>query len=91
MRMYSNDRYDLESEIDMALDNDPCVSSDDLLFCEKHRALAQAFLRDAAEAVRHAGIEDPRHLQAQVNKSAVLFLFSRALCPDCDDLLRSAE
>ena len=91
MRMYSNDRYDLESEIDMALDNDPCVSSDDLLFCEKHKALAQAFLRDAAEVVRHAGIEDPRHLQAQVNKSVVLFLFSRALCPDCEDLLRSAE
>jgi hypothetical protein len=74
----------------MASEKDSPIGND-LLFCEKHKALALVFLRDAAEAVRHAGIEDPRHLQLQVNKSAVLFLFSRAACQDCDQLLRTAN
>jgi hypothetical protein len=63
--------------------NDP---GNDSLLCEKHKALAHAFLRNASEAVRHASVEDPIHLQMEVNKSLVLFLWSRKECSECRTL-----
>jgi hypothetical protein len=63
---------------------DPIIDSgNDPLLCEKHKTLAYVFLRHAVEAVRHVGLEDPIHLQMEVNKSLVVFLWSRKECSDC--------
>jgi hypothetical protein len=70
----------------MDIDNDPILSGEELLFREKHNALALAFLRDATNAVKQAGIDDARKLQAEVNKSVVLFLWSREQCEDCGEM-----
>jgi hypothetical protein len=71
---------------DMDIDNDPIINGEELLFCEKHNAVALAFLRDATNAIKFAGIDDARKLQAEVNKSVVLFLWSCQGCKDCGEM-----
>jgi hypothetical protein len=66
--------------------NEPIVSEKGLLFCETDNALAHAFLRDAVNAVKMAGIEHPRDLQASVIKSMLIFHYHRASCEGCNEV-----
>ena len=61
------------------------VLEKDPLFCEVDNALAHAFLRDAAKAVRMAGVENSRDLQASVVKSMLVFHRHRQDCTDCNN------
>jgi hypothetical protein len=74
------------SDMNIDIDNGPSTRGEKFLFCEKHNALALAFLRDATNAVKFAAIDDARKLQAEVNKSVVLFLWSRQGCEDCAEV-----
>lgn len=65
--------------------NEPIVSEKELLFCEVDNALAHAFLRDAANAVRMAGVENPRDLQSSVIKSMLVFHYHRESCSACNE------
>lgn len=66
--------------------NEPIVSQNDLLLCEVDNALAHAFLRDAAKAVKNAGADNLRELQASVIKSMLLFHRHREACDDCNEV-----
>jgi hypothetical protein len=65
--------------------NEPIVSEKELLFCEVDNALAHAFLRDVANAVRMAGAENLRDLQSSVIKSMLVFHRHREVCCDCNE------
>jgi hypothetical protein len=66
--------------------NEPIVSEKECLFCEIDNALAHAFLRDAVNAVKMAGVEHPRDLQASVIKSMLIFHYHRASCEGCNEV-----
>jgi hypothetical protein len=69
--------------------NEPIVSEKESLFremfCEIDNALAHAFLRDAVNAVKMAGVQQPRDLQASVIKSMLIFHYHHAACENCND------
>jgi hypothetical protein len=66
--------------------NEPIVPEKEVLFCEIDDALARAFLRDAVNAVKMAGVEHPRDLQASVIKSMLIFHYHRAGCEGCNQV-----
>jgi len=66
--------------------NEPTVLEEELLLCEVDSALAQAFLRDAVNAVRNAGVDDLRELQTCVIKSMLVFHQHREACQDCGEI-----
>ncbi len=70
--------------------NEPIISEKEFLFCAIDNALAQAFLRDATKAVKYAGVEDPRDLQASVIKSMLVFHHHRMECDDCKGVINSS-
>ena len=66
------------------MDNsEPVVAQKQFVFCDVDNALADAFLRDATNAVRNAGIDNLRELQASVVKSMLIFHRHRSDCDDC--------
>jgi hypothetical protein len=66
------------------MDNsEPIVPQKQLAFCEVDNALADAFLRDAANAVKNAGAGNHRELQASVVKSMLIFHRHSSDCEDC--------
>jgi len=66
--------------------NDPIMSRNKHLFCEKHNAAAHAFLREATKAVEFAGVHDPRASLLNVHKSLVVLLWTREGCGDCGEV-----
>jgi hypothetical protein len=64
--------------------NEPIMSEKEFLFCELDNSLAHAFLRDAVNAVKMAGIHDIRDLQASVIKSMLVFHHHRQECDECN-------
>jgi hypothetical protein len=59
---------------------------EELRLCEVDNALAKAFLRDAVNAVRNAGVDDLRELQTCVIKSMLVFHQHREVCEDCGEI-----
>jgi len=66
--------------------NDSTVLEKELLLCELDNALAQAFLRDAVNAVRNAGVDDLCELQTCMIKSMLVFHQHREACEDCGEI-----
>jgi hypothetical protein len=58
---------------------------EELRLCEVDNALAKAFLRDAVNAVRNAGVDDLREQQTCVIKSMLVFHQHREACEDCGE------
>jgi hypothetical protein len=65
--------------------NEPIMSQKEFSFCEIDNALARAFLCDAVNAVRMAGVHDLRDLQTAVIKSMLVFHRHRQECDDCNE------
>jgi hypothetical protein len=53
--------------------SEPIVSQKELLCCKVDNSPAHEYLWDAVKAVKNAGIDNPRDLQASVIKSMLVF------------------
>lgn len=70
----------------MDIDNEPIISGNEYVFCERHNAAAHAFLKEARKAVKFAGVNDSNELLANVYKSLVVLLWTREGCEDCGEV-----
>ena len=65
--------------------NEPIRLDDELLFCEECNRLALAFLNEAREAVRQAGVSEASDLRTNVDLALAAFLERRASCAHCNE------